>query len=174
LAVTEAYLGLGTNLGAREDNLYQTLAELVKIGPLQRSSWYRSEPVDMPGAPWFLNGTIRLWTTLSAAELLTRVQHIEEKIGRQHWRERAAGKKMPRIIDIDIIFYGAEVIGWRDGHPDFNSHLIVPHPRLHERAFVLLPLAELAPDIRHPVFNLTAAELLLRADQRGVKRWKEI
>ncbi len=172
--MTEVFLGIGTNLGDREDNLYQALAELVKIGPLQRSEWYQSEPVDMPGAPWFLNGAIKIWTELSAPDLLTKVQVIEEKLGRQRWQKVMVGKKLPRLIDIDIVFYGQEVIGWHNGSPDFNCGLIVPHPRMHERAFVLLPLAELAPDFRHPVFNLTVLELLSKVDQSGVRRWKGV
>ncbi|MEO0069916.1 MAG: 2-amino-4-hydroxy-6-hydroxymethyldihydropteridine diphosphokinase [candidate division WOR-3 bacterium] len=158
----EVYLGLGSNLGNREENLFRALIELVKIGPLERSSWYETEPVDMLPAPKFLNGVVRMWTDLSALMLLRATREIEEKLGRNP-PSKAVEKKLPRMIDIDILFYGDAVINLPD--------LVVPHPRLPERAFVLVPLCELAPEKRHPVLGLTVQEMLARVSQKGVKKW---
>lgn len=159
----EVYLGLGTNLGDREENLCRALVELVKLGPLQRSSWFETEAVDMLAAPKFLNGVVRMWTDLSASALLSATRAIEEKLGRKLDSEKNLAIKQPRIIDIDILFYGDAVIN----SPD----LILPHPRLHERAFVLIPLCELAPQLRHPVLGLTVQEICARVSQKGVKKW---
>jgi len=161
--VTEVYLGLGANLGDRQQKLYEALAELVKLGPLERSDWYETQPVDMPAAPLFLNGVARLWTGLSALELCQRVFEIEKKLGRSDRTQAQPGTKLPRVIDIDILFYGKEVINLPD--------LVVPHPRLHERAFVLVPLAELAPDLLHTVLGLTVKQMLARVQINGVKKW---
>lgn len=156
----EVFLSLGSNLGDRENNLFRTLLELIKLGPLERSSWYETEPVDMPGAPFFLNGVVRLWTDLSISELFSVLQEIEKKLG----RERTVSKeKKPRPIDIDILFYDQAVIALPD--------LIVPHPRLHERAFVLVPLAELTPELVHPALGLTVQEMLNRVAIKGVRMW---
>lgn len=157
----EVFLSLGTNLGDRENNLLRTLLELIKLGPLERSSWYETEPVDMPGAPFFLNGVVRLWTDLSISELPRVLQEIEKKLG----RERPESKeKKPRPIDIDILFYDHEVVSLPE--------LIVPHPRLHERAFVLVPLAELTPELVHPTLGLTVQEMLNRVGIKGVRMWR--
>jgi 2-amino-4-hydroxy-6-hydroxymethyldihydropteridine diphosphokinase len=170
--VTEVYLGLGSNLGEREVNLYRALAELVKIGPLQRSEWYETEPVGMNGAPKFLNGAVRVWTEASVWELLVQIEEIENKLGRKRGREHPE-RKLPRVVDIDILFYGDAVIGWQNGEPQRDAGLVVPHPRLHERAFVLVPLCELAPELRHPVLGLTISELQAKVGRQGVERWKE-
>lgn len=163
--MTEVYLGLGSNLGDRKWYLFQALAELVKLGSLERSNWYESEPVDMPGAPLFLNGAVRLWTELTVTELYLQTLEIERGLGRNDKGAAVAGTKLPRVIDIDILFYGQEVINL--------PGLVVPHPRLHERAFVLLPLAELAPQFCHPVLGLTVQELLARVNLDGVKRCQD-
>ncbi|MGQ9677873.1 MAG: 2-amino-4-hydroxy-6-hydroxymethyldihydropteridine diphosphokinase [bacterium] len=153
-------MSLGTNLGDREDNLFRALVELIELGPLERSSWYETEPVDMPGAPLFINGVVRLWTACSIFELHRVLHDIEEKLG----RKRSEGKKKkPRPIDIDILFYDQEVIS--------SPKLIVPHPRLHERAFVLVPLAELTPELLHPVLRLTVQQMLNRVATDGVRIW---
>ncbi len=170
--VTEVYLGVGSNSGDREENLYRALAELVKLGPLQRSSWYETEPANMPaGTPHFLNGAVRVWTGLSLEALHARTGEIEARFGREPVRS-PDGPKRSRTIDIDILFFNQQVTGWQADKPDAGAQLIVPHPRLHERAFVLVPLAELAPDFRHPVLGLTVRELLAKVDTSGVRPWE--
>lgn len=170
--VNEVYLGLGSNLGNREENLYRALAELVMLGPVQRSGWYETEPAAMPdGAPRFLNGAVRLWTGLTLERLHVQTSAIEARLGREPLRS-PDGPKRSRTIDIDILFFNQQVTGWQADRPDSQARLIVPHPRLHERAFVLVPLAELAPDFRHPVLGMTVRELLAKVDASGVRPWE--
>ncbi len=158
----EVYLGLGSNLGNREENLLRALTELVKLGPLERSSWFETEPVGMRGTDEFLNGAVRLLTKLAPTTLLTAILSIEEKLGRRR-SKIGSGEKTSRVIDIDILFYGDAVLNL--------PQLTVPHPYLHERAFVLVPLSELAPTLRHPVLGLTVAEMLTGVSLKGVRKW---
>jgi 2-amino-4-hydroxy-6-hydroxymethyldihydropteridine diphosphokinase len=143
------YLSLGSNLGDREVNLRAAIADLADFGKIvQVSSFYETEPVDAPGQPWFLNCVVKFETEKMPRQLISAVLNLEQSMGRQ----RKLGKeKAPRAIDIDILFFGSSII-------DIPS-LTVPHPRLHERRFVLEPLTEIAPDVRHPVFKRTAREL---------------
>ncbi len=152
----EAILGLGSNLGDRAGFLDRAVAALKALGELTRSSWYETAAVGLPGAPAFLNGVVRLETDLQPDELLVETRAIERKLGRDPLRRAGS-----RTIDIDILLYGRQVIK-RPG-------LEIPHPRLHQRAFVLVPLAELMPDIVHPVLCKTAAEMLAEVDRAGVK-----
>jgi 2-amino-4-hydroxy-6-hydroxymethyldihydropteridine diphosphokinase len=151
-------LGLGGNLPSRrfgepratlESALSALDGEEVRV--LRRSRWYRSRPVPDDGQPWYANGVAELATALSPVELLARLLELEHRFGRVR-RERWA----PREIDLDLLAYH-ELNNW--DNPDAPPP-IVPHPRLHERAFVLLPLAELAPGWRHPVLQRAVEELL--------------
>jgi 2-amino-4-hydroxy-6-hydroxymethyldihydropteridine diphosphokinase len=151
-------LGLGGNLPSRQFGPPQATlqAALVALGErsvrvLRRSRWYRTRPVPDDGQPWYLNAVAELETTLPPDRLLACVLEVEAAFGRVRRRRWA-----PRVIDLDILTYH-EQINWNATPPIAP---IVPHPRLHERAFVLAPLAELAPKWRHPVFGRTAAALL--------------
>ena len=158
VAAVTAHVGLGSNLGASAAVLeaaFDALAALPGTCLVARSSLYRSAPVDAIG-PDFVNAVAALETTLAARALLTHLQRIEA----QHGRERS-GRNAPRTLDLDLLLYGAEVID-EDG-------LIVPHPRLHERAFVLVPLLEIAPDVVIPRRG-RAADLLPGVASQAVAR----
>ena len=137
------YLSIGTNLGDRLANLERALAALdaARIQVLHRSSIYETEPRDLPHQPWFLNLAAACQTRLFPMQLLHVLQRLERELGRV--RLTGAPPKGPRLIDIDILLYGSAVID--------SPRLQIPHPRLLERRFVLEPLLELAPNLRHPV-----------------------
>lgn len=152
------YLGLGSNLGDRETNLakaLQALAHKVTIGSV--SSIYETEPVGYHNQPWFLNMVCRGTTHLAPFDLLSFAKEIETQLGRVPSFPNA-----PRPIDIDILFYDDQVIK--------TETLTIPHPRINERTFVLVPLAEIAPDLVHPVSRLSIADLLATlADSQQIK-----
>lgn len=154
--MSEVFLGLGSNLGDRAGLLDQAVAALESLGKVTRSRWYETVAVGLPGASAFLNGVARLETDLAPDQLLRRTQEIERRLGRGPLRRAGS-----RTMDIDILLYGRQVIS-RPG-------LEIPHPRLHQRAFVLVPLAELAPNLVHPVLGKTVAEMLAEVDSAGVK-----
>jgi len=142
------YLSLGSNLGEREANLRAAIGALPAAGvEVERiSSLYETEPVDYLEQPWFLNCVVEGETKLEALELLHALREIETRMGSK--KELSKG---PRLLDIDILLYGDETIATAD--------LQVPHPRMLERKFVLAPLAEIEPELRHPAWNGTAEEL---------------
>jgi 2-amino-4-hydroxy-6-hydroxymethyldihydropteridine diphosphokinase len=143
-----AYLSLGSNLGDREGHLRDAIFRLGSEGCVAAvSSFYETEPVEVTAQPWFLNCAITLETTKTPEILMASILRIEQGMGRK--REQ---KKGPRTIDIDILLFGKAVID--------TPKLRVPHPAMHERRFVLEPLAEIAPDALHPQFNKTVLTLL--------------
>lgn len=156
--VKTVYLSLGSNIGDRERNLRDALKQLntagirvVRISPI-----YETEPVDLAGQRWFLNLVAEAETDLFPLQLLARTQKIERALGRVR-----TVPKGPRTIDIDILLYGATVVR--------SQNLEIPHPRMTERRFVLIPLAELAPELRHPVTRKTVRELLDAAPPASVR-----
>lgn len=151
------YLGLGTNLGERLDNLRQSMRTLdSSLKNLRFSSVYETEPWGFTDQPAFLNMVAAGDATLAPHDLLSLLKGLEQALGR-----RPSFRYGPRRIDLDILFYGDLVL---DG-----DTLTIPHPRLAERAFVLVPLAELAPDLVHPVLHRTISDLLAGVDCSGVK-----
>jgi 2-amino-4-hydroxy-6-hydroxymethyldihydropteridine diphosphokinase len=148
--VTRALVALGSNLGDREAQLDSAVAELSALPHtrcLAVSSWHPTAPVDAPlGSPPFLNGAALLETTLSPGALLERLQQIE----RTHLRVRDVANG-PRTLDLDLVLHG-------DAQQD-GPELTLPHPRAHERAFVLVPAAEVAPEMLHPGLGRTLSEL---------------
>jgi 2-amino-4-hydroxy-6-hydroxymethyldihydropteridine diphosphokinase len=151
------YLGLGTNLGDRRQNLRDALAALPdSVRVLRVSRVYETAPWGYLDQPNFLNQVAEVETALSPLELLGEVKRIEQRLGRKQ-----TFRYGPRQIDIDILLYGRQVIT--------APGLEVPHPRLAERAFVLVPLAELAPSYRHPLLLRTVSELLKDVDPSGVE-----
>jgi len=155
-------IGIGGNLesaqfGPPRDTLTAALAALKekRIRILTRSGWYHTEPVPRSDQPWFVNAVVSLATELGAKDLLNALQATERQFGRVRGELNA-----PRILDLDILDYQGEVMD--------TTSLVLPHPRLHERRFVLIPIAEIAPDWRHPILELTAVQLLaqLSSEQR--------
>jgi 2-amino-4-hydroxy-6-hydroxymethyldihydropteridine diphosphokinase len=143
-----AYLSLGSNLGDRAANLRAAIERLAELGRVTaNSSLYQTEPVEFLDQPWFLNCAVALETSSTPQELLAHALAIEKAMGRRRTRDKG-----PRVIDIDILLFGDRVID--------EPGLKIPHPAMHERRFVLEPLAEIAPGALHPTLKKTARQLL--------------
>jgi 2-amino-4-hydroxy-6-hydroxymethyldihydropteridine diphosphokinase len=156
------YLALGSNLGDRGDNLERAIRALDQrpaTEVVRQSSIYETAPMLLEAQPWFLNQVVEVKTSLFPRQLLHLCQQIERALGRK--RTVANG---PRTIDIDILLYGRTVMA--------SDELNIPHPRIAERRFVLEPLAELAPGLRHPVVKRTIAELLAATKQQTVRPFR--
>ena len=143
------YLSLGSNEGDRLDNLCRacTALEVRGIRLRRASSVYETEPVDMREQTWFLNCVIEVETSLPPLRLLYEIEQIEGELGRKR-----SLPKGPRTIDLDILLYGNSVIR--------EESLVVPHPKLHKRRFVLVPLREIAPSLKLPLFDRTPEQLV--------------
>ena len=156
------FVGLGANLS---HSRFRTLPETLQAGlqaldgygvrVRRRSRWYRSAPVPASDQPWFVNGVAAVATRLGPTELLAVLHRVEAAFGRRRDRPLA-----PRMLDLDLLAFDDLVISEAAG----TGGLILPHPRLHERAFVLVPLAELNPDWRHPVLDLEVTTLIEQLD----------
>lgn len=171
------YIGLGSNVGDREANLREAVARLERQGVVvvKMSSIYETEPVGFKEQPWFLNQVIEgRCEAVEAERILTKLLDVEKEMGRE--RGIING---PRIIDIDLLLVGGIVTGsveedlasLREKTPRPEAHdAIVPHPRMHERRFVLEPLCEIAPEVIHPVLKMTCRELLTSLQDPSIVR----
>ena len=153
------YLGLGSNVGDREEHLRAALDRLasVDLRVLRASQVYETEPLGIAAQRWFLNQVVEAETSLFPKQLLGRVGRIERALGRVRTVPNG-----PRTIDIDILLYGSAVVR--------APELEIPHPRMAERRFVLQPLADLNPELRHPVTRRTVREMLAAAPAQVVRR----
>lgn len=151
------FISLGSNIGDRENNLRDAIAALPELGVQIKkvSSIYETEPVDLLEQPWFLNCVVEGETTVPPEVLLKELRELERRMGSKKLVPRG-----PRLIDLDILVYGRQTINLPE--------LQVPHPRMHLRRFVLAPLAEIAPDLKHPSWSGTAAQLLATSDDKSV------
>ncbi len=139
------YLGLGSNVGMRDENVRRSILMLKpEIAIIQVSPLYDTEPMYNTGQPRFLNVVCEATTEISAADVLKKIKGIENAMGEHKHNE-------PRVIDLDLLFYGSETVD--------TPELKVPHPRIAERAFVLIPMSDIAPNFTHPVLGSTIVEL---------------
>lgn len=156
--MNHVFLSLGTNLGQRRRNLQRAVSGLTAAMRITAvSPLYETSPWGLPDQPDFLNLCLAGKTRLSPPSLLTFAKNLESEIGRQ-----PAERWGPRLIDIDLLFYDNLIID--------DVYLTVPHPRLHERPFVLVPMADIAPDFVHPLYGMTVTQMAAAVDMVGVKQ----
>jgi 2-amino-4-hydroxy-6-hydroxymethyldihydropteridine diphosphokinase len=153
------YLSLGSNIGGREQHLARARERLNSAGlrVVRASAIYETEPRDFPDQPWFLNQVVEVETNLFPKQLLEQTQKIERSLGRIRTQPKG-----PRTIDIDILLYGDTIFS--------TPGLEIPHERLADRRFVLEPLSELAPELRHPRTGATVNEMLAQVKNQKVER----
>lgn len=158
-ALKTVYVSLGSNVGDREHQIASAVQALGARGIriVRQSSIYSTQPVDLATQSWFLNCVLQVETDLMPRQLLKTFKDIENELGRRH-----TVRGGPRVIDLDILLYGSSVISAAD--------LEVPHPRMNQRRFVLVPLAEIAPGLRHPAENKSIEELLAETEDHSIVR----
>jgi len=148
--MTTAYIGIGSNLGDRHHNCLMALEMIEQIPGCELiglSNWYLTQPVGVKGQDWYVNGVVSVSTEIPPQDLLRRLLAIEADMGRvrsERWESR--------IIDLDILLYGQEIIN--------EKNLTIPHPLMHLRKFVLVPMVQLGPNLIHPSLGMTVAKLL--------------
>jgi 2-amino-4-hydroxy-6-hydroxymethyldihydropteridine diphosphokinase len=168
-AITEtkpvvAYLGLGANEGEPRRQLQEAITLLAatdEIEVVKASSFYLNPPLGPPDQPWYVNAVLQVRTRLTPEELLRVLHRVEDELGRER-RERWG----PRRLDLDLLLYDGVILSGPD--------LCLPHPEMHKRSFVLVPLAEIAPQAWHPVLEKSAAELLAELDPREMESLEKL
>jgi|LSQX01.1.fsa_nt_gb 2-amino-4-hydroxy-6-hydroxymethyldihydropteridine diphosphokinase len=157
-----AHLGLGSNVESPHGNCLEAIGRLSRhesIRPVQCSPFYRTEPVGYREQDWFVNAVVEVRTTLSPHDLLDALQAVETDMGRVR-----TVKDGPRVIDLDILFYNQDVMG-------DEKWLVIPHPELHRRRFVLVPLNDIASWVIHPAFGVSVRGLLERCTDTAAVQW---
>lgn len=155
-----AYISIGSNVGDRARNCRQGMAAIAAadgIELLARSKLFLTEPVDYREQPWFINAMVKISTSLEPLELLDVLKSIEREVGRKD----PTVKFGPRVLDLDILFYEDRVIN--------SETLVLPHPRMHRRHFVLRPFCDIDPTVEHPLYKKNVRQLFDMLDERGQK-----
>jgi len=158
---SRVFISIGSNLGERLDNCQRAVATLTApgagVGLVRVSPYYETEPWGRPDQGPFVNVVVEVETALAPQELLKRTREVEAALG------RTRGERWgPRVIDLDIVFYGDYVMD--------EPGLVIPHPHAHERAFVLAPISDIAPEFVHPVLDKSVSELLRSLEDKGAVR----
>jgi 2-amino-4-hydroxy-6-hydroxymethyldihydropteridine diphosphokinase len=153
---TTAWIGIGSNLGDRKQHL-KDACDLLRTRVVRISSFYETEPVDFADQPWFLNAALEIESDWTPRELLKQCQRVEAELHRERLQPKG-----PRTIDLDILFYDDLILN--------DADLVIPHPAIANRRFVLEPLAEIAPGLIHPVMKKSIADLLRDCPDRSVVR----
>ncbi|MBL0732389.1 MAG: 2-amino-4-hydroxy-6-hydroxymethyldihydropteridine diphosphokinase [Desulfosarcina sp.] len=154
------FISAGSNIGDKSGNCKKGIAALIRTGHavlLKESKFYKTEPVDYTEQDWFVNCAVKISTPLEPLELLTEIKKIESEAG----RKKDAVRFGPRVLDLDIIFFDDQVIE--------SDNLIIPHPRMHERRFVLMPICDIDPNIIHPILKKNIPTLLAELDSSRQK-----
>lgn len=156
MASFTVYLSVGSNIGEKLDNCQRGIRALARFSTITgQSPFYRTEPVDYRDQDWFVNAVVRIETELLPEALLAELKRIQKKSGRKKETIRFG----PRTLDLDILLINDLVLE--------TPELVVPHPRMNQRRFVLKPMCDIDSDIIHPVLNETIANLLARLDENG-------
>ncbi len=154
------YLALGSNLGNRLANLNAAIDNFSpQMRVMKKSDVYETPPWGFTDQPAFLNQAVKAETYMQPAPLLHHLKRLEVALGRKPGFQNG-----PRLLDLDILFYDDAILD--------SPALKLPHPRMHERAFVLVPLADLEPDLIHPVLNTSVSDLLRKVDQSGIQKYE--